>query len=89
MEASDLKNVDRLGTSDPYCTLTLGTSKRRSKTINNNLDPKWGETFEFLVTDPTSQNLVLVIKDDGPGINKSLGQVRIAMSQVSYLLLFL
>ena len=81
--ASNLRNVDRIGTSDPYAVLTVGSLKKHSTVKDNNLNPVWNETFEFPVTDASSQYLMCNIKDEGVGINRSLGNVRIAISQVA------
>ncbi|KAL3362851.1 hypothetical protein AABB24_012254 [Solanum stoloniferum] len=37
---------------------------KKSKTINNELNPIWNEHFEFVVEDPLTQHLVIKIYDD-------------------------
>ena len=33
--------------SDPYCKLTLGKEKARTRILNNTLNPKWREAFDL------------------------------------------
>jgi Ca2+-dependent lipid-binding protein len=50
VEAGNLENKDVSfivkDKSDPYCELQLGSQLYRTRTINNNLDPKFDEYFE-------------------------------------------
>lgn len=52
LEAKDLLAKDTYmmglvkGKSDPYATLRVGNCNFKSKTIKENLDPKWNEVFE-------------------------------------------
>ena len=42
-----LKAADRSGTADPCVTLTLGSSRKRSRVVAGTLDPAFDETIEF------------------------------------------
>ena len=33
--------------SDPYCKITLGKEKAKTKILNNTLNPKWREAFDL------------------------------------------
>ncbi|OMO73195.1 C2 calcium-dependent membrane targeting [Corchorus capsularis] len=67
VQARDLTNKDIIGKSDPYAVLyirPLPNRTKKSKTINNELNPIWNEHFEFIVEDATTQHLVVRIYDD-------------------------
>lgn len=56
-------------TADPYVEAEVGAEKKRTATIKNSLNPRWGEsgTYDFIVTDPDKQNLRLVVHDEDYG----------------------
>eukprot|EP01130_Rhizamoeba_saxonica_P014935 TRINITY_DN6606_c0_g1_i1.p1 TRINITY_DN6606_c0_g1~~TRINITY_DN6606_c0_g1_i1.p1 ORF type:complete len:734 (-),score=170.18 TRINITY_DN6606_c0_g1_i1:45-2246(-) len=41
VEGRDLIPMDKDGTSDPYCTISLGSKKKKTKCIKNTLNPNW------------------------------------------------
>lgn len=41
------------GLSDPYCLLSLGSSKARTRVVKKTLSPKWNQTFRLYVLRPT------------------------------------
>lgn len=52
-------------TPDPYVELFIPTapdSRKRTKHINNNVNPEWNETFEFIL-DPNQENVLEVTKE--------------------------
>ncbi|XP_020240880.1 synaptotagmin-5-like [Asparagus officinalis] len=67
VQAKDLTNKDMIGKSDPFAVLyirPLPDKMKKSKTINNDLNPIWNEHFEFVVEDESTQHLVVKIYDD-------------------------
>ncbi|KAM1155131.1 hypothetical protein EV1_025832 [Malus domestica] len=67
VQAKELTNKDIVGKSDPFARLyirPLPNRMKRSKTINNDLNPIWNEHFEFIVEDESTQHLVVKVYDD-------------------------
>ncbi|MQM08038.1 hypothetical protein Taro_040885, partial [Colocasia esculenta] len=73
IQARGLTNKDIIGKSDPYADLYIRPLRdriKRSKTINNELNPIWNEHFDFIVEDPSTQRLFVKVYDD-EGLQKS------------------
>ncbi|KAK4391558.1 Synaptotagmin-5 [Sesamum angolense] len=67
VQAKELTNKDIIGKSDPFAVLyvrPLRDRMKKSRTINNQLNPVWNEHFEFVIEDATTQHLVVKIYDD-------------------------
>ncbi|CAA2963637.1 synaptotagmin-5-like [Olea europaea subsp. europaea] len=67
VQAKELTNKDIIGKSDPYAVLyvrPLRDRMKKSRTINNQLNPIWNEHFEFIIEDASTQHLVIKIYDD-------------------------
>lgn len=63
--AQGLKNSDKFsGTPDPYTIISLNNSKElgKTKTVHENANPRWNETFFVIVTNYTD-NLTMQVYD--------------------------
>lgn len=58
----DLKSCDLNGLSDPYCVLSLGATKCKTKPQEKTLYPRWNEKFLFVIP-PEDQSLSVVVWD--------------------------
>ncbi|XP_041119850.1 extended synaptotagmin-3-like isoform X2 [Polyodon spathula] len=88
IEAEDLVPKDTYmmgmvkGKSDPYANLRVGTQSIRSKTIKENLNPKWNEVYEFVVHEAPGQDLELEMFDEDPDKDDFLGSLVIELGEV-------
>ncbi|XP_066398161.1 synaptotagmin-5-like isoform X2 [Miscanthus floridulus] len=86
VEARDLKNKDLVGKSDPFAVLyicPLREKTKKSKTINNDLDPIWNEHYEFVVEDISTQHLTVKIYDDeGLQASEIIGCARVDLADL-------
>lgn len=66
LRALKLKKKDLFGASDPYVKLKLTEDKLPSKKTSvkhTNLNPVWNEEFTFVVKDPETQALEMILYD--------------------------
>lgn len=84
--ARNLVNKDTFSKSDPYCLLTLGKATQQTRTIQDDNDPVWNETFRFVVpfAPRRDDELVVQLFDDDGATTKpnTLGQCTIRVSDV-------
>ncbi|XP_024919535.1 extended synaptotagmin-3 isoform X2 [Cynoglossus semilaevis] len=62
------------GKSDPYSTLRVGNNHFKSKTIKEELNPKWNEVFEFVIHEAPGQELELEIFDEDTDKDDFIGK---------------
>ncbi|GMH38160.1 hypothetical protein BSKO_06044 [Bryopsis sp. KO-2023] len=79
VRAKNLRNVDAIGVSDPYCLMKIGGNEKKSKIISNNLNPVWNETFLW-VGCSVKDTLNVFVKDDGPFKDTVLGRFDVPLA---------
>ncbi|XP_067871095.1 extended synaptotagmin-2-like isoform X2 [Heterodontus francisci] len=88
IEAQDLQWKDTFmkglvkGKSDPYGILYIGNQMFQSKTIKENLNPKWNEVYEALVYENPGQELEIELFDEDPDKDDFLGSLMIDLVEV-------
>uniref|UniRef100_A0A3B4G9P5 Extended synaptotagmin-3-like n=1 Tax=Pundamilia nyererei TaxID=303518 RepID=A0A3B4G9P5_9CICH len=68
--------------SDRYATLRVGSTHFKSKTVKENLFPKWNEVCEFIVHEAPGQELELELCNEGADKDDCLGST--LFPQVAY-----
>lgn len=76
--ATDLRNLETMGKSDPYARVLLsGYTKARTVTFRNNLNPEWDEVV-YVPIHSTREKLTLEVMDEeSVGSDRSLGSLEI------------
>jgi len=83
--ARNLAGKNSNGLSNPFCTLSLGKHQRKRTTvINQDLNPEWDCTLEFMVTDPSSELSVSVWSNRMVLRNKFLGCISVPVSSLRH-----
>ena len=77
--AHDLINADLTDMSDPWCKVSLGRRQKRTRTIENSLDPVWNERFEFrdCLRDLLANPVNLTIFDEDITAHEQLGTAKL------------
>ncbi|XP_057805621.1 calcium-dependent lipid-binding protein-like [Salvia miltiorrhiza] len=83
VKATELKNMELLGKSDPYVALHIRPLfKVKTKVIDNNLNPVWNETFELIAEDKETQSLIFEVFDEDIGDDKRLGVAKLPLIEL-------
>lgn len=62
VRATDLKNMELIGKSDPYVVVHIRPLfKVKTKVVDNNLNPVWNQTFDIIAEDKETQSLTLEV----------------------------
>ncbi|XP_069146433.1 calcium-dependent lipid-binding protein-like isoform X2 [Solanum lycopersicum] len=83
MRATNLKNQEMIGKSDPYVVVYIRPLfKFKTKTIDNNLNPVWDETFELIAEDKETQSLLLEVFDEDIGEDDRMGVTKLSLNEL-------
>uniref|UniRef100_A0A8D2J617 Extended synaptotagmin 1 n=1 Tax=Varanus komodoensis TaxID=61221 RepID=A0A8D2J617_VARKO len=88
IEARDLQSKDKYikgmieGKSDPYAIVRVGTQVFTSKVIDEDLNPKWNEMYEFIVHEVPGQELEVELFDKDPDQDDFLGRMKLDFGEV-------
>ncbi|GAM85418.1 hypothetical protein ANO11243_034250 [Dothideomycetidae sp. 11243] len=80
--ASNLRNLETVGKSDPYARVLLsGILKGRTVTFQNNLDPDWDEVIYVPVHSDREKLVIEVMDEETLGKDRSLGSIEVPTSE--------
>ncbi|XP_074572439.1 calcium-dependent lipid-binding protein-like [Curcuma longa] len=84
VRATNLKNQEFVGKSDPYVVLFVRpVFKVKTKVVDDNLNPVWNETFELLAEDKETQSIVFEVYDeDNLQQDKKMGIAKLALQDL-------
>eukprot|EP00092_Neocalanus_flemingeri_P001913 GFUD01002043.1.p1 GENE.GFUD01002043.1~~GFUD01002043.1.p1 ORF type:complete len:1721 (-),score=424.93 GFUD01002043.1:78-4745(-) len=87
-QGKNFKKADLTGKPDPYVLINLpngGMKEQKTKTIKNNPDPVWNETFRFNIPDMNTKTLILQVFDwDMLSKNDPIGEIQIPLSHFDF-----
>ncbi|KAD3067856.1 hypothetical protein E3N88_35736 [Mikania micrantha] len=84
ISAEDLPPADLMGKADPFVVLIMkktGT-KNRTRVVNENLNPIWNQTFDFVVEDGLHDMLVLEVWDHDTFGKDFMGRCILTLTRV-------
>ncbi|KAK2790498.1 hypothetical protein FQN52_005515 [Onygenales sp. PD_12] len=77
--AKDLKNLETMGKSDPYCRVLLsGIEKGRTVTFKNNLNPDWDEVVYVPMHSSREKLTLEVMDEESLGKDRPLGMIELS-----------
>ncbi|CAF4651140.1 unnamed protein product, partial [Rotaria sp. Silwood2] len=81
-QARDLSSKDLGGKSDPFCIVELDSSRLRTHTIYQTLDPVWNKSYVLPVQDIHSVLLLVIYDEDKNGNSEFIGKVAIPLLNI-------
>ncbi|KAJ5975097.1 Tricalbin [Penicillium waksmanii] len=79
--ATDLRNLEAMGKSDPYARILLsGITRGRTVTFRNNLNPDWDEVVYVPIRSPREKLSIEVMDEETINKDRSLGWVELKAS---------
>ncbi|KAJ4850005.1 Synaptotagmin-4 [Turnera subulata] len=84
ISAEDLPAVDLMGKADPFVVLTMKKSQTKFKTrvVNENLNPVWNQTFDFVVEDALHDMLIAEVWDHDTFGKDKIGKCIMTLTRV-------
>ncbi|KAK4379327.1 hypothetical protein RND71_001189 [Anisodus tanguticus] len=83
VKANALKNHEMIGKSDPYAVVYIRPLfKVKTKTIDNNLNPVWDQTFELIAEDKETQFLIVEVFDKDIGQDQRMGVAKLPLTEL-------
>ncbi|CAI0389047.1 unnamed protein product [Linum tenue] len=84
ISAEDLPVVDLMGKADPFVVLTMKKSDTKNKTrvVNENLNPEWNQTFDFVVEDALHDMLIAEVYDHDTFRKEYIGRCILTLTRV-------
>lgn len=80
-DAAGLRNLEKMGKSDPYARVLLsGYMKARTVTFRNNLNPDWDEVVYVPIHSDREKLTLEVMDEESVGSDRSLGSVELSAS---------
>ncbi|XP_053311600.1 extended synaptotagmin-1 [Spea bombifrons] len=70
------------GKSDPYTVIRAGGKSVRTKVVKENLNPRWEQAFEVLVTDIPGQDIEFSVFDKDIDSDDSLGSCKVNVKNI-------
>ena len=84
VQARGVSAMDGGTSSDPYCKVSLGKEKARTKVINNTLNPKWREAMDLFWYEELDDFIDIALFDhDVGGKDDRMGRVAIDLRELT------
>lgn len=82
--AENLTSTDLGGKADPYVIVTMKKTdaKKKSRVVPKNLNPEWGQTFDFVVEDALHDMLIVEVWDHDTFGKDFMGKLALTLTQV-------
>jgi Ca2+-dependent lipid-binding protein len=82
VKATNLRDHDVIGLSDPYVVVEMGGRKYKTRTCDNTLNPVWDEEFAFMVADDNAAQITFRIFDEDIMGDDPMGWAKCSVSNL-------
>ena len=81
-EARDIAKMDTFGKTDAFCVVKIKGSVRpwETKVIDNSMTPVWNETHDFIIWNPDTEILSILMRDKDPGTSEDMALLELPVS---------